>query len=105
MRHQTGKRRKRLVVDQELWEKNLWVPEYLDEVLDFADGNFALLKDGERIGIGFKKTEMGGRIRLYWIKVRDLERFFRRWGERMEAALLQVAVPRERYGEFPLLRS
>lgn len=98
-------RRKRLVIEPDLLEGNLFVPEYLDQVWDFLDGNFTLLKDGVRIGSGFKKTEADGHVSLSWIKLRDLERLQRRWAERMQTAFLSAAIPPERGGEFSFLRA
>ena len=54
------------------------VPEFLEEVYDFPDGNFALFRRRRRIGIGFKTTVAGGGdVRLAWIKLTDLMRFGR----------------------------
>src|SRR5260370_41957942 len=71
----TRKRKRRLTLDAELYEQNLFVPEFLEEVYEFPDGNFALFHRGRQIGIGFKKTYADGNVRLFWIKRRDLARF------------------------------
>lgn len=83
----TKKRKQRLVVDQELMEAHVVVPEYLDAVWDFPDGNFGLFHRGRQIGIGFKKTDGTGHVRLYWLKLRDLMRLSRTWEPRVMEAL------------------
>ena len=42
------KRKGRLSLDAELYEQNIIVPEYLEEVYDFPDGNFALFTAAAR---------------------------------------------------------
>ena len=101
----TLKRKRRLIVDSELHKQNVFVPEFLDEVYDFPDGNFALLHRGRQIGIGFKKTCAGGEVRLFWIKLRDLMRFGNAWPDKVASALAEAAIPSERYAEYPFLRN
>jgi hypothetical protein len=101
----TRKRKQRLTVDAELYQQNVFVPEFLDEVFDFPDGNFALFHRGRQIGIGFKKTYPGGDVRLFWIKLSDLMRFGNRWLEKLASTLVRLAIPPERYAEHPFLRS
>jgi hypothetical protein len=101
----TRKRRGRLTLDAGLYEQNVFVPEFLEEVYDFPDGNFALFHRGRRIGIGFKKTYAEGNVRLFWIKRRDLARFGNDWQEKLGKALSRFAIPPERYAEYPFLRS
>ena len=100
----TRKRKRRLTLDAGLYERNIFVPEYL-EVYDFPDGNFALLLRGRHIGIGFKQTDAGGHVRLYWIKRRDLMRFCNDWQQKIGNALARLAIPPESYAEYPFLRS
>jgi hypothetical protein len=81
------------------------VPEFLEEVYDFPDGNFALLRRRRRIGIGFKMTVAGGDVRLSWIKLTDLMRFGHSWEPKVMSALKSFAIPPERYADFtPLQR-
>jgi hypothetical protein len=101
----TRKRKRKLALDAELYQQNVFVPEYLDEVYDFPDGNFALLHRGRPIGIGFKKTMPGGNVRLFWIKCRDLMRFGNQWQAKMAPMLQGAAIPREQHGEYPFLRA
>jgi hypothetical protein len=58
----TRKRKGRLAVDPELYQRNIFVPEFLEEIYDFPDGNFALFRRHRRIGIGFKGTVAGGDV-------------------------------------------
>jgi len=100
----TRKRKRRLTVDVDLYERNVFIPEFLEEVYDFPDGNFSLFHRGHPIGIGFKTTDSQGTVRLFWIKRADLLRFGNAWGENIAKALARVAIPPERYVEYPFLR-
>ena len=100
----TRKRKGRLAIDPQLYENNIFVPEFLEEVYDFPDGNFALFRRRRRIGIGFKMTVGGGDPRLSWIKLTDLMRFVRCWGPKVMSALASLAIPPERYADFSVLQ-
>ena len=100
----TRKRKRRLALDAELYRQNLFSPEYLEEVYDFPDGNFALMHRGRNIGIGFKRTDAAGSIRLFWIKRRDLARFGNVWQEKVIDALRRIAIPPDQYPRYPFLR-
>jgi hypothetical protein len=95
----TRKRKRRLTVDAELYKRNVFVPEFLEEVYDFPDGNFALFHRGRQIGVGFKKTYAGDDVRLFWIKLGDLKRFGNDWQEKIGGALARFAIPPERYAD------
>jgi hypothetical protein len=101
----TRKRKRKLTLDPELYQQNVFVPEFLEEVYVFPDGNFALFHCGRQIGIGFKKTDAEGHVRLFWIKRRDLLRFGHDWQEKVIDALRRIAIPPESYAEYPFLRS
>ena len=101
----TRKRKRRLALDIELYERNVFVPEYLEDVYDFPDGNFALFYRGCQIGIGFKHTIHGGDIRLFWIKLGDLLHVGEAWREEVIGAFTKAAIPPERYVEYPFLRA
>jgi hypothetical protein len=98
-------KRRRLALDPQLYEQNVFVPEFLEEVYDFPDGNFALFHRGRQIGIGFKKTDAEGQVRLCWIKRRDLMRFGHDWQAKIGSALARIAIPPESYAEYPFPRS
>lgn len=100
----TRKRKRRLTLDTALYEQNVFVPEFLEEVYEFPDGNFALFRRGRNIGIGFKKTGADGHVRLFWIKRRDLLRFGNSWQARIGDALARIAIPPESYPAYPFLR-
>lgn len=100
----TRKRKRRLVVDAQLYRQNIFIPEYLEEVYDFPDGNFALLRRGRHLGIGFKATDPAGNIHLSWMKRRDIVRFGNRWQPVIIDALRSAAIPAERYRDYPFLR-
>lgn len=100
----TRKRKRRLALDADLYRQNLFFPEYLEEVYDFPDGNFALIHRGRNIGMGFKQTDADGNIRLFWIRSRDLARFGNEWQEKVIDALRRIAIPPDRYPEYPFLR-
>jgi hypothetical protein len=100
----TRKRRGRLTVDRQLYEQNVFVPEYLEEIYDFPDGNFALFHRNRRIGIGFKKTYADGTVRLFWIKRRDMVRFGNQWQATFGNTFARLGIPPERYAEYPFLR-
>lgn len=101
----TVKRKRRLTLDPEFYQRNIIVPEFLEEVYDFPDGNFALFHKGRQIGIGFKKTDAQGIVRLFWIKGRDLLRFGRAWQAKLAASSARLAIPPERYTEYSVLRA
>lgn len=101
----TRKRKRRLTLDAKLYQQNVFVPEFLEEIYDFPDGNFALFHSGRQIGIGFKKTDTDGRGRLFWIKRRDLMRFGNEWQEKLGGIVSRLAIPPEQYADFPFLRS
>jgi hypothetical protein len=101
----THKRKGRLAIDPQLYEANIFVPEFLEEVYDFPDGNFALFRRRRRVGIGFKTTVAGGGdVRLAWIKLTDLMRFGRSWEPKVMSTLASFAIPPERYADFPPLQ-
>ena len=101
----TRKRKRKLALDPQLYEQNVFVPEFLEEVYDFPDGNFALFYRDRPIGMGFKKTDPAGRVRLFWIKRRDLLRFGNHWQDKVMNALQAAAIPRETYGNYTFLRA
>ena len=81
------------------------MPEYLEEIYDFPDGNFSLFHRGRNIGIGFKTIDAEGNVRLFWIKRRDLMRFGHDWQEKVIDALRRIAIPPESYAKYPFLHS
>lgn len=97
-------RRRRLTLDKERWEANVFVPQYLEDVFDFPDVNFSLLYRGRKIGIGLKQTQPDGRIRLYSLKLRDLRKLANHWQPRVLDALSRAAMPRAKYGQYPFLQ-
>ena len=101
----TRKHRRRLTIDPQLYEENVYVPDYLEEVYDFPDGSFSLHHRGRQIGIGFKKTDQEGAVSLFWIKLRDLRRFGNVWQGKIAAELTRVAIPQDRYAEYAFLSS
>ena len=101
----TRKRKRKLTLDLGLYQQNVFVPEFLEEVYDFPDGNFVLFHCGRQIGIGFKKTDAEGHVRLFWIKRRDLMRFCHDWQEKVIDSLRRIAIPPEGYAEYTILRS
>jgi hypothetical protein len=100
----TRKRKKRLALDPDLYSQNINCPEFLEDIYDFPDGNFTLLHKGRAIGMGFKQTDAQGNVHLFWIKRSDLLRFGHYWQRRVFEALPRVAIPPERYAEYPFLR-
>jgi hypothetical protein len=100
----TRKRKGRLAFVPQLYECNIFVPDFLEEVYDFPDGNFALFRRRRRIGIGLKMTVAGGEVRLSWIKLTDLMCFARRWEPKVMRALASLDIPPERYADFPALQ-
>jgi len=100
----TRKRRGRLTIDAQLYVRNIFVPEFLEDIYDFPNGNFALLCRGRKIGIGFKTTLANGDVRLSWIKLTDLTRLGNRWQAKMLNALEGFAIPPEHYADFPHLQ-
>jgi hypothetical protein len=101
----TRKRKRRLALDAQLYEQNVFVPEFLEDVYDFPDGNFALFHCGRQIGIGFKQTYAEDDVRLFWIKLSDLISFGSAWEEKVISAFAQAATPPERYAEYRFLRA
>jgi hypothetical protein len=101
----TRKRKRRLALDAELYEQNIVAPEYLEDVYDFPDGNFALFYRGRQIGIGFKQTYAKDEVRLFWIKLSDLIKLGNIWQERAASVFAAAAILSERYIEYPFLRA
>lgn len=99
----TRRRKRRLSIDQQLYEANIVVPEYLEDVYDFPDGNFSLVRRGNHVGFGFKRTEEDGTVRLLWVKWRDMESLLRKLGSRVWSALERRQVPPESYRQFPFI--
>ncbi len=100
----TRKRKGRLTVDPQLFEQNVFVPEFLEAIYDFPDGSFSLIHQGSPIGIGFKKTLPDGHVRLFWVKRRDLMRFGNQGQAKLGNALARLCIPLERYPDYPFLR-
>jgi hypothetical protein len=100
----TRKRKGRLTIDPQLYERNVLFPEFLEEIYDFPDGNFALLRRHRRMGIGFETTLADGDVRLAWIKLSDLMRFGHNWQAKVMNILASFAIPPERYADFPPLQ-
>jgi hypothetical protein len=99
------KRKRRLSLDAELYQQNIIVPEFLEEVYDFPDGNFALFHRGRQIGIGFRRTYAKDDVRLFWIKLSDLVRLNNAWQERAVGIFAAVEIPPKRYADYPFLRA
>ena len=97
----TRKRRRRLVVDEQQWNANITIPEYLDAVRDFPDGAFSLFDGARNIGIGLKNTDTEGNVHLSWLKLRDLTRLVTTWERQLNNALQRHAIPPEQYPEYP----
>lgn len=99
----TRKRKRRLNPDPFLYEQNIFVPKYLDQVYEFPDGQFTLFDERRKIGFGFKATDETGHIRLFWIKRRDILRFGNTWQRKIIDALRAAAIPPEQYTNYPFL--
>jgi hypothetical protein len=97
----TRKRRRRLVVDEQQWNANLTIPEYLDVVRDFPHRALSLFAGARNIGIGFKNTDAGGNVHLFWLKLRDLTRLATTWERQLNNELQRHAIPPEKYPEYP----
>ena len=94
-----------MTIDPQLYEQNVFIPEYLEEVYEFPDGTFTLFHKRRKIGFGFKATDAMGNVRLFWIKCRDLLRFGNDWQQKVIDALLSAAIPPEGYAGYSFLRS
>jgi hypothetical protein len=99
----TTKRKKKLLVDPQRYQNNICIPEFLEGIYDFPDGNFTLTHRNRGIGIGFKRTDAKGHVRLFWIKRRDLLPFGNNWQKRVIHALRRIAIPPEDYALYPFL--
>jgi hypothetical protein len=97
------RRGKKLVVDEDKLRDNTRVPEYFDEIWDFPDGAFSLLRRGRKIGVGIKATDQTGYVHLYWFKLRDISRLFGEFQDHVVAAASQYAIPKERYKDYRVL--
>jgi len=100
----TRKRKGRLEIDPQLLQRNIFVPEFLEEVYEFPDGIFALCRHGRRIGTGLKVTAPDGVARLGWVRLRDLSRFGHDWQIKLTRVLDRFAIPPDRYADFPALQ-
>lgn len=92
-------RRKRLEFKEDEILRNIDIPKYLEDILDFPDGPFSLFKGRRRVGIAFKVTDVSGRLRLFWVKTRDLTQFGNRMGPYLISAALRYSISREKYCE------
>lgn len=95
--------RKRLVLDPNKFVNEIRVPEYLEEVWDWPDGPFSLLKGGRMIGIAFKASDAHGNVKLAWIKLRDMGRLSSQMQHRIVQVALRYAIPRDEYHNYPVL--
>ena len=96
-------RHKRLVFDEEKGSSSVYVPEYLEEVFDFPDGPFSLFKGNRQIGIGIKRTDHLGNPRLFWLRLRDLTRFFEGTGPQLIEIASRYAIPPDKYRDYSVL--
>lgn len=101
----TRKRKGHLTIDMQLYQQNIFVPEYLEDVYEFPDGTFTMFRKSRKIGFGFKATDAMGNVRLFWIKRRDLLRFGNDWQQKVVDTLRSNAIPPESYADFSFLRS
>lgn len=99
----TTKRKKKLSVDPQRYQNNIFIPKFLEEIYDFPNGNFALTCRNRSIGIGFETTDAEGHVRLFWIKRSDLLRFGNNWQKRVIDALRRIAISPEDYAFYPFL--
>ena len=51
----TRKRKRRLILDPCLYEQNIFVPKYLEQVYEFPDGQFTLFIYGGKLGLGSRR--------------------------------------------------
>ena len=101
----TRRRKKRLIPDEQLFEATMIVPEILEEVYDFPDGAFSLVKGKKKIGIGFKMTDEFGKTRLQWLRLRDLQQLATKWEQQLSTLAEQHAIPPSDYRLHPELES
>jgi hypothetical protein len=94
-----------LVVDPDKFLKELCVPEYIEEILDWPDGPFSLVEGGRMIGIAFKATDPHGNAKFAWIRLRDLRRLFNQVQPLIVEAALRYAIPRTEYHNYPPLQT
>ena len=100
----TRRRRKRLVVDEDVLRNNVQIPEYLEDIWDFPDGAFSLVMGGRKIGVGIKATDHLGRARLYWFKLRDVSRFLKTFQDSLVTAAVKYGIPKEKYADYSILK-
>ena len=95
---------KRLDIDNNAFQNNVYVPEYLEEIYDMEDGAFSLIsirrRKSKHIGVAFKTTLLSGDIDIFWIKLKDLPRMMKR----MEPILIQEVkkyqLSREEFSKY-----
>ena len=56
----TRKRKHRLVIDAQLYRQNIFIPEYLEEVYEFPDGQFALFRSVRNSGLASRRPTQRG---------------------------------------------
>lgn len=100
----TRRRRKRLVVDEDVLRNNVQIPEYLEDIWDFPDGAFSLVIGGRKIGVGIKATDQLGRARLYWFKLRDVSRFLKTFQDSLVTTAVKYGIPKEKYADYGMLK-
>lgn len=99
----TKNARKRLIFDEEKIRAQIRILESVDDIWDFPDGQFSLIKGRRKIGVGFKLTDQFGETWLYWMKLRGLlRRTSGIWNDVVTAAG-RYAIPREKYHAYDLL--
>jgi hypothetical protein len=89
--------RKRLIFDEEKIRAQIRILESVDDIWDFPDGQFSLIKGRRKIGIGFKLTDQFGEPWLYWMKLRGLLRRTNGVWNDVVTAAGRYAIPREEY--------
>lgn len=92
-------KKKRLIADRQLALRQIGIPEYLDDVLEYPDGMFTLISCRRRsvrqIGFLYKITSPHGIPHLFWVKHRDLKRFGRQFGNLFLSKLKKCALPQD----------
>lgn len=100
------KTRKRLQIDPFLHQEQLFVPEYLDDILDLPDGSiFFLTRRQALFGIGIKARQPNGALWLRWVRVPEFGRVMEKVGETLVTILKEHGIPPERYKDHDVLQS
>jgi hypothetical protein len=90
------RRRKRVVIDEELLKPRARFLEDPADIWNLPDATFSLVAGGRKIGFGMKLTDRSGFRHLYWLKLRDLSRVSHTFQAHLIAVASKYSLPKSK---------